>query len=72
MAAILGFEKASDFTKELKRLGINTTQPENTFTVTINGREVSASQDVEEDEDDSDEDEKRGTRKLRPKVAETV
>lgn len=56
VASLLGFEKASDFTKELKRLGINTTTPDNEFTVTINGKEVSAKQELD-DEDETDEDE---------------
>lgn len=57
VAALLGFEKASDFTKELKRLGVNTTSPENEFTVTINGKEVSAKQELDDEDDVEDEDE---------------
>jgi hypothetical protein len=55
VASLLGFEKASDFTKELKRLGVNTTSPENEFTVTINGKEVSAKQELDDEDEENDE-----------------
>jgi hypothetical protein len=54
VSVLLGYEKAADFTKALKEAGVNTTSPDPEFTVTLNGKEVSA-QRVEDEDDDEDE-----------------
>jgi len=54
VSVLLGFDKAADFTKALKAANINTTSPDPTFTVTINGKEVTASR-VDDDEDVEDD-----------------
>ena len=45
----LGFAKASEFTQALKDAGINTTSPEDEFTVTIKEHQVSASKSMDEE-----------------------
>lgn len=50
VSEFLGFEKSSEFTKALKDKGINTTSPDDEFTVQINGKEVSGRRLTEEDE----------------------
>lgn len=52
VSELLGFEKASDFTKALKEAKINTTSPPDEFRVTINGKEVYARRLTEDDEQD--------------------
>jgi len=54
MSEVLGFAKSAEFTAALKEAGINTTQPEDSFTVTINGHEVSGRRLTEEDDAEED------------------
>jgi hypothetical protein len=46
----LGFTKVSDFTKALKEQKVNTTEPPDEFTVTINGHEINAKRSDEDEE----------------------
>ena len=48
----LGFEKVSEFTKALKDAGIDTTNPDDEFTVTINGHEINAKRESDEEEEE--------------------
>jgi hypothetical protein len=45
----LGFEKQADFTKALKDAEVDTTSPPDSFSVTINGHEVSATRVTDEE-----------------------
>lgn len=51
----LGFEKVSEFTKALKEAGIDTTNPDDEFTVNIKGHEINAKRETEEEEEISTE-----------------
>lgn len=48
----LGFEKVSEFTKALKDAGIDTTNPDDEFTVKINDHEVNAKRESDEEEEE--------------------
>lgn len=48
----LGFEKVSEFTAALKEAGVNTTDPEDEFTVQIKGHEVNAKRVSDEEEEE--------------------
>ena len=48
----LGFEKVSEFTKALKAAGIDTTNPEDEFTVEIKGFQVNAKREDDEEVDE--------------------
>ena len=52
VAKKLGFEKVSEFTKALKEAGINTTEPDDEFTVQIKGHEVNAKRENDEEEEE--------------------
>jgi hypothetical protein len=54
VAKKLGFEKVSEFTKALKAAGINTTDPDDEFTVNIQGHEVNAKRNDDEEEIDTE------------------
>jgi hypothetical protein len=54
VSVILGFEKQADFTAALKAAGVNTTSPEDEFTVSISGKEVYAKRDTGEEEIEED------------------
>lgn len=48
----LGFEKVSEFTKALKAAGIDTTNPDDEFTVEVAGHQVNAKREADEDEEE--------------------
>ena len=51
----LGFAKVSEFTQALKDAKINTTKPDDEFTVTINGKQITAAREAEEVEEGTEE-----------------
>jgi len=55
VAKKLGFEKVSEFTAALKEAKINTTDPEEEFTVTIKGHEINAKRVGDDEEEVSTE-----------------
>ena len=70
VAKLLDYEKAGDFTKDLKEQTVvddegksgklNTSKPPREFEVTVRGKVITASRITDEDVDDSDEDEENG------------
>lgn len=57
VSKLLGFNKASEFTAALKAAGVNTTEPEPRFSVSINGKTVVAEDTRPEGESDEEEEE---------------
>ncbi len=54
VARLIGYEKSADFTAALKAAGVNTKEPGDEFTVTLNGKEVYGKNTVDEEEAEDD------------------
>jgi hypothetical protein len=54
VATLLGFEKTAEFTQALRDAGVNTTTPNDTFTVEIRGKQVTGTRITEEDDAEED------------------